>query len=173
MLDVLEGFGIERIIINNAKLSLVNKFKPGAEPVVISNIYFDLIRTARGVRKRDEFVQDEQSVELTTSNQNINLPGGRHQLQFKKFRLELFDKRIELDSCTITARATDSSKSSYKIFFKSLLLIGVDFNAMYTHNLIRADSVYCENPLFNIDLLHLMQCQRKKIDQTLIKLYGS
>src|SRR5215213_3648110 len=33
MLDVLEGFGIERIIINNAKLSLVNKMKPGASPI--------------------------------------------------------------------------------------------------------------------------------------------
>ncbi len=152
MLDVLEGFGIERIIINNAKLSLVNKFKPGAEPVVISNIYFDLVRTAENVRKRDEFVKNEQSVELRTSDQHINLPGGRHQLAFKTFRLQLFSKRIELDSCTLTARATDSSKSSYKIFFKRLSLVGVDFNAMYTRNLIRADSVYCENPLFNIEL---------------------
>lgn len=152
MLDVLEGFGIRRIIINNAKLSLINKLKPGSQPITISKIYFDLVRTASGVIKRDEFVENEQSVELRTTNQDIALPGGRHRLAFQKFRLELFEKRIELDSCTLSAVATENSKSSYKIFFKKLSLVGVDFNAMYTQNLIRADSVYCENPLFDIDL---------------------
>ena len=117
MLDVLEGFGIQRIIINNAKLSLVNKLKPGSQPVTISKIYFDLVRTATDVAKRDEFIENEQSVELRTTEQNIALPGGRHRLAFQKFRLELFDKRIELDSCTLTAVATENSKSSYKIFF--------------------------------------------------------
>ncbi|HET9277677.1 MAG TPA: hypothetical protein VFN95_05810, partial [Flavitalea sp.] len=34
-----------------------------------------------------------------------------------------------------------------------LLLIGVDVNAMYDDDVIRADSVYCENPLFNINII--------------------
>lgn len=153
MLDVLDGFGIRRIIINNASLSLINKMKPGSKPVAISNVYLDVIRTAGNTRKRDEFVAHEQTVDLRTTNQNIALPGGRHQLSFKTFTLQLFRKYIELDSCTITAIPTASAKSSYQIFFSKLLLIGVDFNAMYLHNLIRADSVYCENPLFNIDLI--------------------
>ena len=152
MLDALEGFGIRRIVINNAKLSLLNKMSPGEEPVVISNIFFDLLRSPEQVEERDAFVQDKQSVELRTTGQDIAMPGGSHRLSFKKFHLELFSKRIQLDSCTITAKATANSKSSYKIFFSKLMLVGVDFNAMYRHNLIRADSVYCENPLFNINL---------------------
>jgi hypothetical protein len=151
MLDGLEAFGIRRIIINNAKLRLINKMKPGSETVTISKIYLDLIRTASG-RKRDEFLKNQQSVELSTSEQNIALPGGRHRLSFKTFHLELFEKRIELDSCTVIAAATETSKSNYKIFFNKLLLLGVDFDAMYRLNLIRADSVYCENPLFDINL---------------------
>jgi hypothetical protein len=162
MLDVLDNFGIRRIIINNAKLSLVNKYNPKSPPVTMSRIYFDLFRTAQNIRKRDEFVKDAQSVELTTTNQNINLPSGRHRLAFKNFRLELFQKQIELDSCTITKIATDSSKSTYQIFFKKLLLLGVDFNAMYTQNLIRADSVYCENPLFDIDINPDVGTSKKK-----------
>jgi hypothetical protein len=152
MLDVLDGFGIKRIMINNAKLSLINKMKPGVKPVTVSNIYFDLFRTADNIKKRDEYVENEQTIDLTTTNQNIALPGGRHNLSFKTFNLHLFRKRIELDSCTITAVSTDSTKSNYKIFFQKLLLIGVDFGAMYNQNLIRADSVYCENPLFDIYL---------------------
>lgn len=162
MLDALEDFGIRRIIVNNAKLSLINKMKRSAEPVQLTDIYFDLVRTASGKKKRDEFVENEQSIELRTTNQNIALPGGRHRLSFKKFHLELFQKIIELDSCTITAAATDSSKSSYVIFFKKLLLKGVDFDAMYRKNLIRADSVYCENPSFNIQLNTSVGSSEKK-----------
>jgi hypothetical protein len=152
MLEGLEAFGIRRIIINNAKVSLINKILEGEEPVVVSNIYLDLKRAVSDKSKRDKFIKDEQTVDLNTSRQDIALPGGRHRLAFKKFYLQLFRKRIIMDSCTITALATDSSKNSYSIFFKRLSLIGVDFDAMYHNNLIKADSVYCENPLFHITL---------------------
>ena len=153
MLDVLETFGIRRIQINNASVSLVNKMTPGTPPVTITGIYFNLVRTPGMTARRDEFVQGKQTLDLRTENQNIKLPGGRHQLSFKKFNLELFQKRIQLDSCTVTAIATDSTRSSYSIFFNKLMLVGVDFSAMYRYNLIRADSVYCENPLFDINLV--------------------
>ncbi|MEO7802759.1 MAG: hypothetical protein ABIR81_12200 [Ginsengibacter sp.] len=152
MLDGLEVFGIRRIIINNAKVSLINKIHEGEEPVTVSNIYLDVKRAVSDRSKRGDFIKDEQTVDLNTTQQDIALPGGRHKLSFKKFYLQLFKKRIIMDSCTVTALATDSSKNSYSIFFKRLSLIGVDFNAMYLHNLIKADSVYCENPLFHITL---------------------
>jgi hypothetical protein len=152
MLDVLESFGIRRIQVHNASVSLINKIKPGTAPVTITGIYFNLVRSPELAGRRDEFIQDKQTVDLKTENQNILLPGGRHRLSFKKFNLELFRKRIQMDSCTVTAIATDSTKSSYTIFFNKLMLVGVDFDAMYHYNLIRADSVYCENPLFDINL---------------------
>ncbi len=152
MLDALEVFGIRRIIINNARLSLINKMDSTFKPVVISKINFDLIREENTGKKRDAFIANEQNVELTTSDQHIFLPSGRHILSFKTFKLQLFKKRVELDSCTVTAVATNHSKSSYNIFFNKLSLVGVDFNAMYRYNLIKADSVYCENPFFDINL---------------------
>jgi hypothetical protein len=152
MLDGLDVFGIKRININNAKISLVNKINPGVNPVIISNISLNLIRTAETVNKRDEYIENEQMVDLNISNQNITLPDGRHQLSFKNFTLQLFNKRIELDSCTVTAISMNDIKTSYSAFFNKILLIGVDFSEMYRHNLIKADSVYCENPLFNVDL---------------------
>lgn len=162
MLDVLDGFGIRLIIINNATLSLVNKMKPESKPVTISNIYLQVVRTAATTDKRDDFVDHEQTVDLRTVNQTINLPGGRHQLAFKTFNLHLFRRYIELDSCTITAAPTELFKTSYKIFFSKLLLIGVDFNAMYRNNLIKADSVYCENPSFDINLVPSTSTSKKK-----------
>ena len=162
MLDVLDGFGIRLIVINNATLSLLNKMKPGSQPVTISNVYLEVLRTTNRSFKREDFAHDEQSVDLRTANQNIALPGGRHQLSFKTFRLHLFRRHIELDSCFITAKPTENFKSSYKIFFSKLLLLGVDFNAMYRDNLIRADSVYCENPSFEINLVPSTDSSKKK-----------
>jgi hypothetical protein len=151
MLDALQTFGVRRIIINNATLRLVNKMDPAAQPVVISHIFFDLWHTGETGKKRDAYIANEQNVVLHIDRQSINLPGGRHQLSFKTFNLELFNKRVEMDSCTITARATDSSKTNYKIFFDKLLLIGMDFDAMYRYNIIRADSVYCAKPFFDLN----------------------
>ncbi|MGZ5255216.1 MAG: hypothetical protein ACXWCT_12470, partial [Flavitalea sp.] len=93
-----------------------------------------------------------QTVDLRTSYQNIALPDGRHHLSFKSLQLQLFRQRIILDSFTVTAKATDSLKSNYKIFFKKLSLTGVDFNAMSIQNLIKADTVFSEDPSFHINL---------------------
>src|SRR4051812_13695129 len=150
ILDGLEALGVRRIIINNATVRLVNKIKAGAEPITISNIYLDLVRNPKTEEAKQEGL--DESVDLVTTNQDIALPSGQHRLAFRSFKLRLFQQRIELDSCTVTKISTDSSKSSYKIFFRKLSLVGVDFDAMYAHNLIRADSVYCENPLFDIHL---------------------
>ena len=152
MLDALEAFSIQRIAIVDASVKLINKIKPGSEPVYISNIDFNLVRKPGVDGKRDEFIPEEQTVDLTTSFQNISLPGGRHNLAFRHFQLNLFNKRIEFDSCTVTARGGDSLTSNYKIFFDKLILGGVDFGAMYSYNLIKADSVYCENPQFDINI---------------------
>jgi uncharacterized protein involved in outer membrane biogenesis len=119
MLDVLDGFGIRRIVINNASVRLVNKMKPGSEPVTITNLELNVFRTADKTLARDEYIPLGQSVGLRTRNQNIAMPGGRHHLSFKAFTLQLFRRRIELDSCTITAISTGQAKSNYRIFFSN------------------------------------------------------
>ena len=150
MHDALNEFGIRHISISNAKISLVNKMKPGSLPVTVSDIYFNLARPHPDLIYTND--AGTQTIELKTTHQNIAMPGGRHYLSFKSFKLQLFRQRIELDSCTVTAIATDSSRSNYQIFFKKLSLTGVDFNAMSAQNVIKADSVYCQNPFFNFDL---------------------
>ncbi len=152
MLNALDEFGVRRIVIDNATVSLINKISPGSLPVTVSNIFFDLSRTPVKSGRKSFYSKDRQSVALQTTDQNIRLPGGRHSLSFKSFNLHLFRESIELDSCTITAIASDTLKSNYQIFFNKLLLTGVDFYAMSTQNVIKADFVYCENPWFNFNI---------------------
>ncbi|HEY0356308.1 MAG TPA: hypothetical protein VGC29_08895, partial [Flavisolibacter sp.] len=143
VLDGLDAFGIKRMKISNARLSLSSKLKPNQQPVVISGIQFNLLKKPG---------MDKPEVDLYTARQNIALPGGKHHLAFQKFHLNLLNDRMQLDSCTVTAVSKDSVSSRYHIFFDQLLLVGVDFNAMYRYNLIKADSVYCEKPLFDIQI---------------------
>ncbi|HEU4469935.1 MAG TPA: hypothetical protein VFR58_02530 [Flavisolibacter sp.] len=180
MLDGLETVGIRRIVIENARLKLVNRMETSQKPVVISNIYFDLLRSADPRIRRDTFVENKQNIHLYTYNQDVNLPGGRHHISFKNFSLQLFKKRIELDSCTFTGFTKDSSGSSYSVFFNKLYLIGVDFDALYRSSLIRADSVYCERPFFDISLNTSVQARdvsRKKsrpdLDKIVRELVGN
>ena len=60
MINALDEFSVERIIIDNAKISLINKMKPGAEPVTVSNIFFDLVRS--GLKKGNEinYIKNDQ-----------------------------------------------------------------------------------------------------------------
>ncbi|CAN5509435.1 hypothetical protein BH23BAC1_BH23BAC1_24750 [soil metagenome] len=150
MVDALDAFDIRRIVIDNAEIRLINKINPEAETVAISNIYFDMDRLGKNKNKDD--LPDEKTLTLRSNDQYIILPGGRHHLSFKNFNLQLFRQRIELDSCIITAIGTDSVKSNYQIFFKKLMLVGVDFNAMYTQNKIKADTVFCESPFLDLNL---------------------
>jgi hypothetical protein len=161
MLSALDEFGIQRIIINNAQIRLINKMKPGAEPVTVSKIFFNLARDAPGNNIGDAKKEKEQTIELRTTNQDIAMPGGRHRLAFRSFKLQLQRQRIEFDSCTVTASPTDTSKSNYRVFFKKLFMTGVDFNAMSSQNVIRADSVYCEEPHFDFDLYKSITAKKK------------
>ena len=45
LLNALNEFGVRRIVIDNASISLLNKMKPGSETVTVSNIFFNLVRT--------------------------------------------------------------------------------------------------------------------------------
>lgn len=151
MNDALDAFAIRRIVIDNGEISLVDKIND-TEPSTVSNIFFDLARTPAGEGKKRIFNKEQQTIELKIGRQQIALPGGRHHISFKSFNLQLLRQAIILDSCTLTAKATDSVKSNYTIFFKKLHFTGVDFAALSTKDIIKADSVLCENPMFNFNL---------------------
>ena len=138
------------IYVINARLILNNK-SPGKKPIVLSNIYFTLKKLNKYNGEPGHYLENN-NLEFNSSNQDITLSDGFHRLLFKKLSI-VQAKKIILDSCTILALPDHESKSSYAISFKRLALVGVDFTALYKKNIIRADSVYCENPVSNISLI--------------------
>jgi len=76
---------------------------------------------------------------LSSHHQDIVLPDSRHRLSFKDFKINLKNRLVEFDSCTIAATRTDSSTSAFNVFFDKLLLTNIDFDTLYKAEVIKAD----------------------------------
>ncbi len=150
-LDVLK---VDRFQIDNGKFSLINKMRPEEPPLVITNISLHLdnlqVDTTKPASERKILFSD--NVALRTYNQNILFPDGRHRLSFSNFRINILNKMVEFDSCTMVATKGDSSNSSFSIFFDKLQMTNIDFATLYHNEIIKADSVYCINPRFRLDV---------------------
>lgn len=152
--DALKVLNVDRFQIDNGKFSLINKINTDKPPVTITNIYFHLDNlqvdsTKPGIEKKILF---SDNVALHTFNQNILFPDGRHRLAFSNFRINVLKKFVEFDSCTVMATKGDTADNSFRIFFDKLQMTNIDFNALYHEEVIKADSVYCINPRFRLDV---------------------
>ncbi|MEP6583493.1 MAG: hypothetical protein ABJA90_04480, partial [Ginsengibacter sp.] len=147
--DAITTLNTHSISLINATLILNNRPDQEKKPLVFSNIYFSLKKLNK--HNGNKTYLDNNNILFSSSNQNITLTDGIHQLQFKRLVIEKA-RNIILDSCTIIALPTENVHSSYNIHFKRLALIGVDFNALSRSNRIKADSVYCVNPIADLNL---------------------
>lgn len=152
--DALRVLQVNRFHFNDGKFTLVNKATEGQQPLNITNIDFQIenlqVDTSRYTGQEKILFSD--NVILNSHSQDIVFPDGRHRLAFSQFRINLRKKLVEFDSCTISAEPTDSSSSSFRVFFDTLKLTNIDFDTLYRAEVIKADSVYCLNPQFNLEV---------------------
>lgn len=146
ILDALQVLQVKRFQIDNGKFILVNNMDSGRPVTAISNIHFhinNLNIKADSAQAQKFFYSD--NVVLRVRNQDIQFPDGVHHMSFKNLAINVQQKQVQLDSCWIKAE-TREDKNSFRIFFDVLKLTNLDFAALYRKNLIKADSVYVNNP---------------------------
>lgn len=152
--DALQVLQVTRFQIEDGKFTLLNKVQTGQQPLIIGKIHFHIdnlkVDTAQYSGKEKFMFSD--NVVLRSHDQNILFPDRRHRLSFSRFRINLQQRLVEFDSCTIEATKKDSAGSSFKVFFDALLLTNIDFDTLYRAEVIKADSVYCINPKFMLDV---------------------
>lgn len=152
--DALQVLKVNRFQIEDGRFTLINKVQVDQIPLTIGNIHFqiDNLQVDTDSLPGKEKLLFSDNVVLRSTNQNIIFPDGRHRLGFSRFRINLQRKLVEFDSCTIEATKKDSAGSSFKVFFDALLLTNIDFDTLYRTEVIKADSVYCVNPKFTLDV---------------------
>jgi len=153
--DALQVLKVSRFQIDNGRFSLLNKIRTDEKPVVISNLFFNVdnlqVSDTNSTNAQQKIFFSD-NIALRTHNQDILFPDGRHRLSFKNFRINILNRLVEFDSCTIAASKEDSSNNSFKVFFEKLRLTNIDFDTLYHKEVIKADSVYCFRPRFRLDV---------------------
>lgn len=152
--EALQALRVNRFQIEGARFTLLNKIQPGQGPLTISNIHFHIdnlsVDTSALSGKEKLFFSD--NLVLSSRQQDILFPDGRHRLAFSHFRINLKEKRVEFDSCTIAAEQKEGARSSFRVFVDTLRLAHIDFDTLYRSEVIKADSVYCLNPRFDLEV---------------------
>jgi hypothetical protein len=175
--DALNVLKVKKFEIENATVTLENRSKPDALPVVIKRIDFhiDNLKVDTGTLTGKEKIFFSDNVVFKSRDQDIRFPNGRHRLSYRKFRINIEHKIVEFDSCTIASLKTDSTAAAFSIYFDALTLTNIDFDTLYRAEVIKADSVYCVNPRFTLDIdLDKRKKGRKppKLDEIIQQLTG-
>jgi hypothetical protein len=147
IIDALKKFQVTRFELNEGSFTLENKVKPEQIPLTITNLHIHIDNfKIDTISQHDNLLFSDQMV-FRTRNQDILFPDGNHRLAFSRFRINIRRKIIEIDSCTLSGKRTDNSRSGFNVFLDTLKLVNVDFKALYESELIKADSVFCRNPV--------------------------
>jgi len=149
IMDALKFLEVRRFQFDDGVFKLINKVLPNQQPLVITRMHFH-IETDPNTNAED-FLESDKLV-FWTKGQDITFPDGNHRLAFSRFRIKIKKRLIEIDSCTLIGKRADNSGSGFSLYLDTLKLTNVDFQSLYEKGLIKADSVYCLDPKFKIEL---------------------
>src|SRR5688500_10296822 len=153
IMDALQFLEVKRFQFDEGQFTLINKVLPDQQPLVITGMHFHIENfKVDPDTKAEDFPDSDTKLVFWTKNQDITFPDGNHRLAFSRFRIKIKKRIIEIDSCTLIGKRGDNNASGFSLFLDTLKLTNVDFKSLYEKDLIKADSVYCSNPNFKIQL---------------------
>ncbi|HET9746120.1 MAG TPA: hypothetical protein VFP97_10420 [Chitinophagaceae bacterium] len=152
IMDALKFLEVKRFQFDEGEFRLINKVHADQQPLVITKLHFHIEDFKVDSTTSAEDFPDSDKLVFWTKNQDITFPDGNHRLAFSRFRIKIKKRLIEIDSCTLIGKKDGNSQSGFSLFLDTLKLTNVDFKALYEQDLIKADSVYCLNPNFKIQL---------------------
>lgn len=153
IMDALQFLEVKRFQFDEGEFKLINKVLPDQQPLVITGMHFHIENfKVDSDTNPEDFPESDTKLVFWTKNQDITFPDGNHRLAFSRLRIKIKKRIIEIDSCTLVGKRSDNNASGFSLFLDTLKLTNVDFKSLYEKDLIKADSVYCLNPNFKIQL---------------------
>lgn len=152
IMDALKFLEVKRFQFDEGQFKLINKVIPNQQPLVITRLHFHIEDFKIDPTSNPEDFPDSDKLVFWSKGQDITFPDGNHRLAFSRFRIKIKKRLIEIDSCTLIGKRGPNSQSGFSLFLDTLKLTNVDFKSLYEKDLIKADSVYCSNPNFKIQL---------------------
>lgn len=147
----LSLFSVGYFRVSNGQFTLANRARVDWQPVTISNIDFLINNFERdGKRAEVEPFLFSDNIIFSTHDQAFTFPDGRYRMTFRRFHINVKDRAIALDSCTLISAGRHHKKVTVNLFLDKLQFANIDFTDLYATNTIRADSMYATNPVLNL-----------------------
>lgn len=150
----LQVLNLDVFEIQEGKLSVIEAGHPEKEPLNINHIYFrvnKLLINAENLLDKSRFHFSE-SILLRVADQNILLPDKHSRLAFKELLIDTKQKMLRLAAPKLNLLPAEDQKNTLNFEAKSVNILGLDFNSLYLHDLLKIDSFILESPIVDLDL---------------------
>ena len=150
-LDVLN---LQRFEMNDGKVIIKNADSAASQPFILSHIFFSIDKLkidSSSVKNKAARVFPER-VFLHIANQKILLQDNTSAITFKDLVLDTKEKLIRIINPSVALVPGNKTQNSLSFKADALNISGLDFEALYQQQLIKADSIFLQNPVANLEV---------------------
>ena len=145
---------LQRFEMNDGKISIKNTDSNSNHSFIVSHIFFSIDKLyidSNSVKNKTARVFPER-VFLHIANQKIVLPDDTSAITFKDLVLDSKEKIIRIINPCVALVPGSKTQNSLSFKADALNMSGLDFEALYQQQLIKADSVFLQNPVANLEV---------------------
>ena len=149
----LEVLDLDVFEIQEGKLLVKDAGYSENEPLKINHIYFRVNKlsiNAENLNDKCRFHFSE-SIVLRVGEQNILLPDKHSKIFFKELLIDTKEKMLRVTAPKLNLLPEEDHKSSLNFEAKRVSILGLDFNSLYLHDLLKIDSFFLESPTVDLD----------------------
>jgi hypothetical protein len=144
----LNVLNLQRFEIIEGRVLIKDAGNTGRAPFRLSHIFLSVDKfniDTSVVKDKSAFIFSERIL-LRINDQHILLPDNKSNISFKELLIDSKEKLVRIVNPAINILPQAQQKNSLIASAPLLSITGLDFNALYQRQLIKADSVFLDNP---------------------------
>ncbi|MES1222107.1 MAG: hypothetical protein ABUT20_41815, partial [Bacteroidota bacterium] len=137
---------LQRLEINEGHVLVSDAAKPDKIPFRLTHIFLSVDKLnidSADAADPAKFVLPERIL-LKVNDQNILLSDNKSTVRFKELIMDSKEKLISITQPSVNILPLEEQQSNFISSADRLIISGLDFNALYQHQLVKADSVFIE-----------------------------
>ncbi|MFZ4475436.1 MAG: hypothetical protein ACOYPR_09610 [Saprospiraceae bacterium] len=149
----LEVLNLDLFEIKEGRLLVKEAGAADKNPLQIDHIYFRVDKisiNAENIRDKTRFHFSERII-LKVLEQKIVLPDGESTIAFKELLIDTKEKMVRVTAPKLNLLPFKDKNSSLAFEANRVSMLGLDFNSLYVHDLLKIDSFFLESPSVNLD----------------------
>ena len=149
----LNVFNLQRFEIIEGKVLIKDAGNTGRAPFRLSHIFLsvDKFNIDTTTKNNSTFIFSDRIL-LRINDQHILLPDNKSNISFKELLIDSKEKMVRIINPAVNILPFDNQKNSLIASAPALSITGLDFNELYQHQMVKADSVFLQNPKGDLEI---------------------